>query len=108
MFRQGDVLLVPVDEMPATAAPAPDGVVAHGEVSGHAHRLVAAQQWIDGAQRYVRVTGDRGELVHEEHAVIALPGPAVYRVVIQREYAPDPEIKPWVDPESPPVRPVVD
>ncbi|MGW1885061.1 hypothetical protein [Streptomyces sp. NPDC001970] len=100
MYRQGDVLIVPVadDAVPAHAVDAPgesrDGrgrlVLALGEVTGHAHALAAPG-------RLVREPGafgpmllhlpEGGRLVHEEHAPISLPK-GWYRVVRQREYIP--------------------
>ncbi|MER6446519.1 hypothetical protein DEJ51_03700 [Streptomyces venezuelae] len=100
MYRQGDVLIVPLDEsaVPAHAADADqvarDGrgrmVLALGEVTGHAHAVV-------GPGRLVREPGpfgpmllhlpDGGRVVHEEHAAIPLPK-GWYRVVRQREYIP--------------------
>ena len=92
MYRQGDVLLVPVDEVPERAKPvARDGgrvVLAWGEVTGHAHaiRAAAAQLVAVDEERFLRV-GAPVTLDHEEHAQITVE-PGVYRVVIQREYVP--------------------
>ncbi|SFK81982.1 hypothetical protein [Streptomyces pini] len=100
MYRQGDVLIVPVDEgaVPVTAAEQSGlprdargrMVLALGEVTGHAHAVV-------GPGRLVREAGpsgplllhlpDGGRVVHEEHAAIPLPR-GWYRVVRQREYVP--------------------
>ncbi|MER5895029.1 hypothetical protein [Streptomyces sp. NPDC001876] len=100
MYRQGDVLIVALDEsaVPARFVDAPgelrDGrgrlVLALGEVTGHAHA-------VQGPGRLIREAGpfgpmllhlpDGGRVVHEEHAVIALPK-GWFRVVRQREYAP--------------------
>ncbi|MGV9315675.1 hypothetical protein ACWDR0_26355 [Streptomyces sp. NPDC003691] len=100
MYRQGDVLIVPVTEesVPPHIDGAPDVardprgrlVLALGEVTGHAHAVL-------GAGRLVREPGPFGPLVlhlpkggkvvHEEHAAIDLPR-GWYRVVRQREYLP--------------------
>ncbi|KAB8168869.1 hypothetical protein FH609_006840 [Streptomyces sp. 3MP-14] len=100
MYRQGDVLIVPLDEAAVpqgaeTAAAEPrDGrgrlVLALGEATGHAHAVV-------GPGRLVREGGAFGpallhvpegaRVVHEEHAAISLPR-GWYRVVRQREYVP--------------------
>jgi hypothetical protein len=107
LVRQGDVLLVPVDEQ------APKGelvkwqagrlVLAEGEATGHAHAIRARQtrlvrharptgvvhRW-HGArteQRLVLVVERPALLEHEEHDPIrVLPG--VYEVRRQREYVP--------------------
>ena len=92
--RQGDVLVVAVDGIPADAAPVPrDGgrvVLAYGEVTGHAHAIRAREASLLGLgpDRYLRVSAPV-TLDHEEHAAIDLP-PGAYRVVIQREYVPGP------------------
>ncbi|MFJ8609151.1 hypothetical protein ACIRH0_18425 [Streptomyces sp. NPDC093675] len=100
MYRQGDVLIMPVAE--AALPPGTEGlpqqprdargrlVLALGEVTGHAHAVV-------GPGTLMRETGpfavsylhllDGGRVVHEEHAAIPLPK-GWYRVVRQREYVP--------------------
>ncbi|MGW4034285.1 hypothetical protein ACWEFL_34160 [Streptomyces sp. NPDC004838] len=100
MYRQGDVLIVPVAEEAVPAhienaqAEPRDArgrmVLALGEVTGHAHA-------VPGAGRLVREPGPfgpmvlhlptGGRVVHEEHAAITLPR-GWYRVVRQREYLP--------------------
>ena len=95
--RQGDVLLIPVDEIPATATLVPrDGnrvILAYGEATGHAHAIdtFMARLLEDEGVRYLRVD-DTAVLDHEEHAPITV-APGIYRVVIQREFVPpDPEL----------------
>ncbi|MDT9682208.1 hypothetical protein RND61_08995 [Streptomyces sp. TRM76323] len=100
MYRQGDVLVVPLDEaaVPAHVADAPaeprDGrgrmVLALGEVTGHAHAVVGPGRlvWEPGASGPLLLhLPDGGRVVHEEHAAIPLPK-GWYRVVRQREYVP--------------------
>ncbi|MFE3601863.1 hypothetical protein ACFXP3_22365 [Streptomyces sp. NPDC059096] len=104
MFRQGDVLVVPVAEESVPPCLRDAGrvsgeprdargrlVLALGEVTGHAHA-------VPGPGRLIRESGDPagpvflhlpdgGRVVHEEHAVIPLPK-GWFRVVRQREYVP--------------------
>lgn len=107
-YRQGDVLLIPVDDIPngAKKVQRDNGrvILAYGEVTGHAHAIT-----VPGADKF-RVRTDVGggpinlrdmspriaeylrvreeaELKHEEHATIKVP-PGNYRVAIQREYTP--------------------
>jgi hypothetical protein len=100
IFRQGDVLLQLVSSLPAGAKDVtPDDriVLAHGEVTGHAHALYEpltkstpagkARMWDAGAERYLQVL-ETTALQHEEHAAIPLR-PGFYRVVQQREYHPE-------------------
>lgn len=85
MMAQGDVLLIGVSEIPKDAAAVPGGVVALGEVTGHAHRLTAPANLYrtSGGEMYIKALGG-GSLVHEEHSALALDG--LYRVIIQREF----------------------
>lgn len=100
MYRQGDVLIVPIEEsaLPPGHEDLPaeprDGrgrmVLALGEVTGHAHAVV-------GPGRLLRESGPSGtallhvpdgaRVVHEEHGPISLPK-GWYRVIRQREYVP--------------------
>lgn len=93
MFRQGDVLLVRVDNLPpdsvAEAPPEEHRVVlAYGEVTGHAHAVStsAATMYALKEERYLKIATTTN-LVHEEHSPIILE-PGVYKVVRQREYSP--------------------
>ena len=100
-FRQGDVLLLAddPDSLPEKVRPVPRQggrvVLAEGEVTGHAHAISSPAATLlrvgtdADAPRFLR-TGAPVDLVHEEHATIALPE-GLYTVVIQREYVP-PEI----------------
>jgi hypothetical protein len=98
MFRQGDVLLVPVaaERLPANFRPPPRDargrlVLALGEATGHAHAVAAPDADLLAGpdardERFLRIVTD-AQLTHEEHAAIPLPA-GLYRVVRQREYAP--------------------
>jgi hypothetical protein len=98
MFRQGDVLLVPVStsELPRSARPLPRDargrlVLALGEATGHAHAVIARDAELlaeaaDVDRRFLRIATE-AMLTHEEHAPIPLPA-GLYRVVQQREYVP--------------------
>lgn len=100
-FRQGDVLLVRVSGIFNKGIPkgakdiTPKDariVLAFGEVTGHAHALEEAKigkakLWDAGAERFLQVL-EKTALTHEEHSPIALEA-GVYKVVQQREYAPE-------------------
>ena len=106
MYRQGDVLLVKVKQVPQYAKDVTPGdriVLAYGEVTGHAHAVypeviekqkpeLKAKLWDAGAERFLQVI-EKTALRHEEHTPIEL-GKGVYRVVRQREF--DPERDRWV------------
>jgi hypothetical protein len=92
-FRQGDVLLTRVERMPKGLTPVPleagRVVLAHGEVTGHAHAIdgeVAAlfERSGIGGERYIDVKAP-ANLVHEEHGTVALE-PGIYAVTRQREH----------------------
>lgn len=94
MYRQGDVLLVPIAEVPATALKVKrEGdriILATGEATGHAHAVatLGAELLADREARYLRVPAGGASVTHEEHRPVALPAGS-YRVVIQREYTPE-------------------
>ena len=92
--RQGDVLVLRRDSIPAIATEKPHDprgvVLAEGEVTGHHHRIkdpgVCALRAEGVHWDMLRVTdGIIGRLQHEEHAEIAI-GAGAYEVRIQREY----------------------
>nr|WP_062330931.1 hypothetical protein [Herbidospora sakaeratensis] len=90
MYRQGDILIMPVPE-----ASVPPGLVSEprdhkgrivlalGEATGHAHALHGPGTLYPG---YLHLP-EGGRLVHEEHAAIPLPK-GWFRIVRQREYVP--------------------
>lgn len=97
LIRQGDVLLIPVDTIPANTAPVgrQNGrlILAEGEATGHAHaiadetaELVTADE---AAELYLLVHGgDPVSLIHDEHDTLTVP-PGRYQVRRQREYTPE-------------------
>ena len=93
LYRQGDVLLMSVPELPEGAVSVRRRgriVLAEGEVTGHAHVIAErdAREFRMGDERYILVRS-AARLVHEEHAPIDVEL-GTYRVVIQREYEPAP------------------
>ncbi|MEU5882190.1 hypothetical protein [Spirillospora sp. NPDC047279] len=100
MYRQGDILILPVPEESVPQAvralpPTPrDGrgrmVLALGEATGHAHALQAQGTLLRDPDPlrpdYLHLPAG-GRLSHEEHAAISLPK-GWYRVIRQREYVP--------------------
>ncbi|MER7974329.1 hypothetical protein ABTX35_35875 [Streptomyces sp. NPDC096080] len=100
MYRQGDVLIVPVAEeaVPSHVAAAPREprdtrgrlVLALGEVTGHAHAVVGPGELVrepGPVGRFLLHLPQGGRVVHEEHGPIALPK-GWFRVIRQREYVP--------------------
>lgn len=93
MFRQGDVLLVPVKKAKGVPIQAQEGrlVLARGEATGHHHSIALSDRVAmfredgSGGGLFLAVTGAPVALEHQEHGAIALP-PGAYRVSIQRVY----------------------
>jgi hypothetical protein len=91
MYRQGDVALFPIkvkDLSNAQKEQETDVVLAEGESTGHAHRIVKALAalYILNEMRILHLE-EEAKLQHEEHGEIILP-PGQYEVIIQREYHP--------------------
>lgn len=101
MYRQGDVLIMALEEsaVPANLLEAP-GELRDGRGRSWSSRSVRSPDMrtrCRGRVRLIREGGvfgpmllhlpDGGRVVHEEHAVISLPK-GWFRVVRQREYAP--------------------
>jgi hypothetical protein len=93
-YRQGDVLLVRTGSRElddARLIPRNHGriILAEGEATGHAHAIDSPEAVLlelEEGERYLRVDAPC-DLVHEEHAAIALD-PGLYRVIRQREFGP--------------------
>ena len=92
-FRQGDVLIEAVTDIPNGLAKQNKQsriILAHGEATGHHHSLdmSAADWWKDekSGDQFIAVK-HQTEIVHQEHAPIALT-PGNYRVRRQKEYSP--------------------
>ena len=90
VYRHGDVLISPIEEIPEHAVKQPDLILARGELTGHAHRAEpagAAEMYEHEGNLFLRVLDSPARIVHEEHGPIELL-PGVYRVWRQREYNP--------------------
>lgn len=91
LYRHGDVLLRSVARIPNTAHKRAGATLAHGEVTGHSHRIQqtnAVQLWEHGSDVFLEVKQSSVTLIHEEHKAIELPS-GFYQVWKQREYRPD-------------------
>lgn len=106
MYRQGDVLIVPIKEIPSDLRyDVPDKVIlAYGEVTGHHHHIKTGNVTafykegddltMSGGSNlrgtptnveYIRVPKDGADLLHEEHDTIHFE-PGDYKIVRQREF----------------------
>jgi len=88
-YRHGDVGLFAVAALPegAILERTERIVLAEGELTGHAHRIVAgtASLWNAGEQRYVTVGAGGALLDHEEHGPLPLDE-GTYECRIQRVF----------------------
>jgi len=90
--RQGDLLFCEISDIPKSLPLKKDPILAYGEVTGHAHRVVAPN--FDNVDMFVDTNGDilmysaTEDIVidHEEHGKITLPAKKIYRMTRQREY----------------------
>ena len=103
LFAQGDILLEEISSAPKSNLGvchrrAKSAIIAEGEASGHSHRLAGEFVFYrdDALARdipdrlylgHLRVGGTAAQLLHEEHAALALK-PGVYRVRRQRQLEP--------------------
>ncbi len=87
-IRQGDVILLPVEEV--TGEMIPHLTLAEGEVTGHKHRITEgkAELFYQDGTLYLRVISESALLTHEEHRAISIPQ-GHWMVKIQREYEPE-------------------
>lgn len=97
MYRQGDVLLIEVDEETSTQGKQQERdaqgrlVLEYGEVTGHAHAFYnpgVNLTVIEGGLRILE-TKEASELRHEEHATINLPAKKKFQVIRQVTYTPE-------------------
>jgi hypothetical protein len=95
MWRQGDVFISRVDAIPERAreSPLPHGILVHGELTGHSHRLADPKSAAlfaglrAGGEMFLDVPAGGTRIIHEEHGPIELPE-GTYRIWRQREYSP--------------------
>ncbi len=90
LFRHGDVLIAAVEEIPQDAKKEQKLILAHGEITGHTHRIedpTTAEMFGHEGLLYIRVIGESARVIHEEHKPIELPR-GTYKVWQQREYTP--------------------
>ena len=90
LCRHGDVLIKRVANLPTGSQKRSGNILAHGEVTGHSHRIrqaEAMQLWEQNNTMFLEVIGEKATLVHEEHRPLELTK-GIYQVWRQREYRP--------------------
>jgi hypothetical protein len=91
MWRQGDIFIAPVPQIPKGATSLPHSTLAEGEVTGHSHRVDGhgvARLFSHPTSLYLEILAESATVVHDEHGPITLPT-GTYRVWRQREYSPE-------------------
>lgn len=86
-FQQGDVTIQPAS-IPAGPRKNAGRILAHGEVTGHAHRLTESSDGLlveIGGQLYLSVGAGGATITHEEHKPVELPQ-GDYRIGRVQEY----------------------
>ena len=88
-YRQGDVSIMAVNRIPKQARKVRgELVLARGEVTGHAHKIVEGQAFlfrVATSLLYLRVLSEFAKLYHEEHEDIILPK-GEYEIRQQRKF----------------------
>ena len=75
LYRHGDVLIKRVANLPTGSQKRSGNILAHGEVTGHSHRIrqpEAMQLWEQNHTMFLEVIGEKATLVHEEHRPLEL------------------------------------
>lgn len=91
LARQGDILFIRVDAIPEGLKKAKDNIIAHGEVTGHSHKVhggegvallenESGEKWITADEEF--------SAVHDEHGPIKFQK-GIYQIRRQREYEPE-------------------
>ncbi len=90
MFQQqGDVMMIPVAQIPESAKPINSNVLAEGEATGHAHRVTGSDcQLLEEDQKiFMRILSGDCSVTHEEHADQAVaPGEYEIRQVLEYDH----------------------
>lgn len=107
IIRQGDVILVAVDQTetePKAVEPGQRVILAHGEVTGHTHALMldapaktkpSKPVFDAAAERYIQIVSD-ATLKHEEHHAAILKA-GRYEIGVQVEAGPHNMLRRVVD-----------
>lgn len=76
-YRQGDIYLERIEELPAGVKPA-EPIVARGETTGHVHEVIGADTTVfcdSAGNLFVRVSGPDARLEHRDAAGNIATGP---------------------------------
>ena len=89
-YRHGDVLIEEANSLPKVREKLRHTILAHGEVTGHCHRIKESSEadlYATSEGFYLHVRATSVSVIHDEHTPITLTS-GYYRVWRQREYSP--------------------
>lgn len=87
-YQHGDVLIQRISEIPAGATKTNRTILAEGEVTGHAHRLIESadvEVYEHEGTVFLRVGPGGAGLTHEEHG-LGVIAEGAYQIGIVQEY----------------------
>jgi len=94
-IRQGDVMLIPVEKIPAKLKKSKDNILAHGEATGHAHVLYEGTVYVGEDGKMFVKSGAQTVLKHQtregviaDHQPLEIPA-GEWEVRIEEEYTPE-------------------
>ena len=93
MWRQGDVLIKQISEIPENAIQLKRTILSAGDTSGHSHKVdgfrkakLYASTWQGSQLLFLHVLEDKTDIVHPEHGTITLDK-GCFRIWKQREFS---------------------
>ena len=88
--RQGDLLFVSCDEIPAGVKKSQTGILAHGEVTGHCHKvdLSECDVFVDTEGNMFLEPIEDCLVTHDTHNELQLEKGSKAKMIRQREYDP--------------------
>ena len=92
MQRQGDLLIIKINELPKEVKKLKTLIVAYGEITGHKHRLTRdSTEVLEPIKvdikfpiKFLNIV-ENDTLVHEEHKTVELEK-GFYKIIYQREF----------------------
>jgi hypothetical protein len=89
MIRQGDLLILKVNDIPEQAIEKENRILAEGEATGHMHELDEGEVYEYEGTMFFRVPENKtATLNHPEHHAVTFET-GQYKVIRQREYSPE-------------------
>ena len=87
IYRQGDVLIRQIKEIPKKSKKLNHRILAYGEATGHKHELITGDLYDADGVLFFSIAAET-DLIHQEHEPITIPA-GDYEAVRQKEYSPE-------------------